>query len=347
MLDCGSGRSQRLSDLGGRGAASEAPRGPEGRAAVLRSRCPRIDERLHPSIERLEVADISAHVLRHAVYFEKSNRRVLDDERVEVYVNDGRQHLRMQEDSTYDLITLEPPPITAAGVAGLYSREFFQLANEKLRPGGFVSQLLPVYQVDEETNRSIVKAFVDSFDDVIMVSAYRHHLILIGRKGLPIKLDAQDFMRRVAERPAVDADMQQVDLASVASFFGTFVASKEVLTDATRDVAAMSDDLPRTEYAPTLRHFTGTRVPADMFRVDQINQWFPSGLPARNPIARELSAQLRLLGTWYAREDFLSGRQGSQSPEIVRQLPDPDGAIRRLHARSPYLQDVFGPPLTR
>ena len=34
-----------------------------------------------------------------------------------VYVNDGRHHLHMRTQASYDLITLEPPPIGYAGVA--------------------------------------------------------------------------------------------------------------------------------------------------------------------------------------------------------------------------------------
>ena len=65
-------------------------------------------------------------MLEHAGYFRDANGGVLGDSRVSVYVNDGRQHLQMQPNAVYDLITLEPPPITHAGVAALYSREFYE-----------------------------------------------------------------------------------------------------------------------------------------------------------------------------------------------------------------------------
>ena len=64
-----------------------------------------------------------------------STSDVLSDPRVVVYVNDGRQHLQMQPPASYDLITLEPPPIAYAGVAALYSREFYALARTRLKAG--------------------------------------------------------------------------------------------------------------------------------------------------------------------------------------------------------------------
>ena len=51
---------------------------------------------LHPSIRRVEVADLSTDILASAGYFKAANGDVLRDPRVAVYVNDGRQHLQMQ-----------------------------------------------------------------------------------------------------------------------------------------------------------------------------------------------------------------------------------------------------------
>ena len=66
---------------------------------------------LHPSVRRVDVADLSRGILEHASYFDATNQGVLADPRVRVFVNDGRQHLQIQAEGVYDLITLEPPPI--------------------------------------------------------------------------------------------------------------------------------------------------------------------------------------------------------------------------------------------
>src|SRR6185295_5071312 len=97
---------------------------------------------LHPSVRRVDVVDTSRNVLAHADYFAATNGKVILNPKVAVHVNDGRQHLKMRSPASYDLITLEPPPIAFAGVASLYSREFYQLARTRLRPGGFMTQWL-------------------------------------------------------------------------------------------------------------------------------------------------------------------------------------------------------------
>ena len=50
---------------------------------------------LHPSLLRIDVVDTSRHVLEQADYFAGTNGGVLRDPRVSVFVNDGRQHLRL------------------------------------------------------------------------------------------------------------------------------------------------------------------------------------------------------------------------------------------------------------
>ena len=51
---------------------------------------------LHPSVRRVEVADLSRGVLAHAGYFNDVNRDILNDSAGGRYVNDGRHHLQMQ-----------------------------------------------------------------------------------------------------------------------------------------------------------------------------------------------------------------------------------------------------------
>ena len=98
-------------------------------------------------------------------WFERTNGNVLRDPRVSVYLNDGRHHLQMQPPESYDLVALEPPPIAYAGVAALYSEEFYQLARTRLTPNGFISQWLPAYQVPTATTLSMIRSFIDVFPE--------------------------------------------------------------------------------------------------------------------------------------------------------------------------------------
>jgi predicted membrane-bound spermidine synthase len=256
---------------------------------------------LHPSIRRVEVADLSRSILAHADYFADVNQRVLGDPRVAVYVNDGRQHLQMQPQSSYDLVTLEPPPIAYAGVAALYSREFYELVRSRLKAGGYVSQWLPAYQVPSRTALAMIRAFVDVFPQAVLVSGAEADLLLLGVNGSRIEIDPGRVAAALLDAPAVEADLRRLDLGSVREIVGMFLGSPQTLQEATRDAIATSDDHPVQEYDVRSLLNLGEAVPSSVVDLSQVASWCPKcfidGAPA--PIVDGLDTYLALLDHAY------------------------------------------------
>ncbi len=256
---------------------------------------------LHPSVRRVEVVDLSRHVLSHAAYFTDVNRDVLHDRRVAVHVNDGRHHLQMRDEAAYDLITLEPPPIVHAGVGALYSKEFYALARARLKPRGYVTQWLPIFQVSAETNLAMIRAFVDVFPQSVLLSGAHTNLLLVGVNDSSIEIDPARIASALSRAPAVQADLQRLDLGSVREIVGTFVASARTLADATRAVAPATDDRPIQEYsARSLLKFAAA-PPASIVDLSQAAAWCPKcfsdGKPV--PVVAGLDTYLALVGLAY------------------------------------------------
>ena len=288
---------------------------------------------LHPSMTRLDVADLSRHVLEQAPWFRATNHDVLADPRVSVFVNDGRHHLLMTPPGTYDLVTLEPPPIAFAGVSSLYSREFYALARSRLRPGGYLTQWLPGYQLGGDAVLSMVRAFLDVFPETVLLSGDADELILMGTTGPTLALDPLTLARRLRERPAVQADLDSLDLGTLTELAGTFAASRATLDAATAGVPALVDDRPSIEHVRLSRLGTlaADRMPASLFDVSHLDAFCPSCL-ATLP---DLAPYLRVLGRVYAGDWFLSHHARGTAPPT-------DAAIQSTVAASPYLQSLYG-----
>ena len=257
---------------------------------------------LHPSIRRVEVADLSRDVLHQADYFADANRRVLTNPNVIVYINDGRHHLQMQPPSSYDLVTLEPPPIAYAGVAALYSREFYELARTRLKPEGYVSQWLPAYQVPTETTLAMVRAFIDVFPQSVLLSGAEADLLLLGTNGPRIEIDPGRLAEALRKAPDAQADLNRLDLGSVREIVGAFVGSAALLAEATRGVAPVTDDRPIQEYGVRSLLKSGEAVPGSVVDLSQVAAWCPKcfedGRPV--PMAAGLDTYLTLLDRAYA-----------------------------------------------
>jgi predicted membrane-bound spermidine synthase len=256
---------------------------------------------LHPSVKRVDLADLSRDILAHAAYFRDGNRDVLSDPRLTVHINDGRQHLQMQPSGAYDLITLEPPPIAYAGVGALYSREFYTLARSRLAAGGYISQWLPAYQVPTMTTLAMIRAFVDVFPQAVLLSGAESDLILIGTTGERIEIDPDRLAAALARAPAVRMDLERVDLGEPHEIIGTFVGSARTLAQATSAIEPVSDDRPLQEYGVRSLLNFGRVVPGSVVDLRGVGEWCPRCFVDGNPVesVKALPAYLAMLDLAY------------------------------------------------
>jgi tetratricopeptide (TPR) repeat protein len=201
----------------------------------------------------------------------------------------------------YDLIALEPPPIGYAGVASLYSEEFYQLARTRLKANGFVSQWLPAYQVPTETSLSMIKAFVDVFPQSVLLSGAEADLILIGANNR-IEVDPNQLFTALSQRPAVRADLARVDLGTPREIVGMFVGASRTLADATRGAVAVTDNRPVQEFGVRSLLNLGESVPGAVVDLGSVAEWCPAcfdnGMPVR--VVEGLDVYLALLTHAYA-----------------------------------------------
>lgn len=301
---------------------------------------------LHASVARVDVVDLSRRVLEHAGYFRDVNGGVLGDRRVSVFVNDGRQHLQMATPAQYDLITLEPPPIAHAGVASLYSREFYELARTRLKPGGYLSQWLPAYQVPAPTSLAMVRAFVDVFPQSVLLSGMGPELLLFGTTAAKLELDPEHLAQTLDREPLVRADLQRFDLGTPTEIAGMFVGSAGTLARATADVRGVTDDRPLQEYSVRSAAAATSGVPASLYDAPSLAAWCPRCLDGNRPAAvvPKLDVYLALLDVAYR-----SGAEKTRSTATPRTIlgsrylgavvPDTDAAdniIRHTEAIAQY-----------
>jgi spermidine synthase len=257
---------------------------------------------LHPSVERVDVAEISPHVLAHAGFFGTAAGHVLQDPKVAVFLNDGRQHLEMTAPGRYDLVTLEPPPIAHAGVAALYSREFYRLVRSRLTAGGYISQWLPAYQVPVESSLAMVRAFLDVFPQAVLLSGTQAELLLVGTSSPRLEIDPDRLRQALDRAPAVRDDLARFDLARPRDIVGSFVGSAATLRDATRASPAVTDDRPLQEYGVLSALSTQLQgVPAALFDLAAIDSWCPRCFENGRPVQAmaDLDAYVGLLREAY------------------------------------------------
>jgi len=153
-------------------------------------------------VRRVEVVDLSRHVLNHSGYFKDTNGDVLSDPRVTVYVNDGRHHLQMQPASSYDVITLERRRSCTPESPHSNSKEFYERARTRLKPKGYMSQWLPAFGVPQDDDPvDGFASFIDVFPNAVLLSGASSNLLLIGSTGARVEIDPARLTTAWHEHP--------------------------------------------------------------------------------------------------------------------------------------------------
>jgi predicted membrane-bound spermidine synthase len=110
------------------------------------------------------VAELVPSVPSLIGFYHADGAQLLRSPRAKVVIDDGRRYLERSADQ-FDVISLDPPPpIEAAASSLLYSREFYELARRRLRPGGILQQWFP--GGEPAIFAAVTRALTESFPHV-------------------------------------------------------------------------------------------------------------------------------------------------------------------------------------
>jgi len=152
-----------------------------------------------PSIERVDVAELEASMLHVAAECAKVNEGVLANPKVRVLLGDAREIL-LTVAARYDVIFSEPSNPYRAGVAGLFTREYYRAAASRLEEGGVFLQWLQMYEIDEDTVRSVYATLGSVFPVVETWRLGGSDLVLVA-SARPLVHDAAALRARAAAEP--------------------------------------------------------------------------------------------------------------------------------------------------
>lgn len=246
----------------------------------------------YPHLEKRVCAEILPAVVRAGDLFPE-NYHAAHDPRVEIRMRDGREEL-LRSRETYDLITLEPPPPSAAGVVNLYSRDFYALAGKRLAGNGLFAQWLPLTTQNDEDTRSLVRSFLDVFPYASLWTTEMNEMLLVGSYA-PIELDARKIAARFAD-PGITTTLSAVGVRSPAALLATYVTGRDGLVRYAADAAPVTDDRPRIEYASWVRPKEMTRTLPELLKLQEE----PPLTNADDALRSAVAAERQVLFDFYA-----------------------------------------------
>jgi hypothetical protein len=169
------------------------------------------------------------------------NHDVLQNPRVHIRLADAREVLLTSPDR-YDVIFSEPSNPFRAGVASLFTREYYRAALARLQPDGVFLQWVQAYEVDGATVRTIYATLAQVFPEVETWELGHNDLLLVA-SAKPLAHDATLLRTRMAEEPYRTALLRAWRAVDLEGVFAHFVATSELA----RGIAHQEGDAINTD----------------------------------------------------------------------------------------------------
>jgi spermidine synthase len=199
---------------------------------------------LYPGV-RVDVVDINRTVMEFAPHFLGVNHGVAQHPRARLVVDDGRNFL-LTTNERYDIITSEPMPPYYAGMVNLYSKEYYELARDRLTPGGLVVQWLPMHLLTLGESLGILKTVQDVFPETTLW-LHRDTGIIVARADAPIEIDLARIARAL-QPGALGDELTELDAGTPLDFARLHAMGPDEIRAATALIRPVTDDRPSLEF---------------------------------------------------------------------------------------------------
>lgn len=177
----------------------------------------------HASVRHVDAVEISPEVVEAArTQFAPHNRGALEEERVSVVIDDAKSFL-LTSGRKYDVIISEPSNPWMAGVAGVFSGEFYETCAASLADSGVMVQWVHVYETSDDALRTVLATFTSVFPFLSVWQTLPGDLVLVGTTK-PMKYDLA-AMERTFREPSVTEDLRRADLFSLPVLLALQVVS--------------------------------------------------------------------------------------------------------------------------
>ncbi|HYK83275.1 MAG TPA: fused MFS/spermidine synthase [Gemmatimonadales bacterium] len=208
-----------------------------------------------PGMARVRVSEIEPAVLAMSRFFLAVNDSVLERPNVSVVVDDARSALQL-DPARYDVVVSEPSNPWLAGVATLYTPEFFQIARRHLADGGVFCQWVQLYQLPLAVVAGIVRNIRSVFPHVQLWFGSPGDVIVIA-SAQALVYDAAWLRGLVGPGGALARwGREYLGVDQPADYFGHLLLGEAgVAALLERPSVVHRDDRPRLEFVAARRFF--------------------------------------------------------------------------------------------
>jgi len=201
-----------------------------------------------PAMQQVDVVELEPLILDVARECRAVNLDVMNNPKVRVTIGDARERL-LTSNRSYDLIVSQPSNPFRAGIASLFTREYYEAARRRLTANGAFVQWIQAYEIDARTLRTVYATFASAFPHVETWQVGPDDLALIGATQ-PLGYTADVLAARIQNEPFRSALAVAWHTADVNGVVSHYLAGDRTARSiaAARGVEVNTDDRNVVEY---------------------------------------------------------------------------------------------------
>jgi spermidine synthase len=195
-----------------------------------------------PRLERLDTIEIEPMMVEAARRgFGPRIHDVFEDPRSHIVYDDAKTFFAASREP-YDLIVSEPSNPWVSGVATLFSDEFYGGIVRHLRPDGYFTQWLQIYETDINIVASIMKALSPHFAAYQIYNVDNSNLLIVATRSATLPA----LSGAVFNWPGMRTELERVGAQSVAHLESRLIGDGRIMNPlfSTLRVPANSDFFP-------------------------------------------------------------------------------------------------------
>lgn len=231
-----------------------------------------------PGVKRLDCAELEKVVIECGELWKDHNDHVLEDPRVKMLVTDGRTYI-LGSPRKFDIIASEPSNVWIAGIANLFTHEFYRSCRAHLKDDGIMCQWLHVYGLSQDCVGYVMHSFFDVFPEGMVWQSNFGDMILIGANH-PVSLDLEHLRQVYAESEGMQRNFFEVDLFRPEEMIGHYVMTREQALQLFGQAPFNTDDLPLLEFRAPISLYDRDSEQANFALMRRTNAGsLPPGVP--------------------------------------------------------------------
>lgn len=199
---------------------------------------------LYDGVEHIDAIEISDAVIGADREFADVNYNVRNDPRLTLIQQDGRNHLLLT-DKKYNVIVSEPSNPWVAGMANLFTREYYESCRDHLTDDGVFLAWMHSYSVNVAEFRSILRTVATVMPNVTLWG-YRGDFMMVCSKQ-PQRVPLGTWLGRV-EQKRINRDLARIGYDRPEHILAMYIGDRDFILNWTEGSPLHEDDHPRAQY---------------------------------------------------------------------------------------------------